>query len=176
MSESIKVRIRDSDRQRQSCAYCHERFQSSFHRCPSCATCLHDDCLRELGRCPTLGCKANEPWRAEAQHPTLGGAQVAPVLGFFQKALKILLLLFVALPCTIYSGLAAIFGILAFFGGIAALMQGPDTWQFLTIFAGALFSLVFVPLFVIAFKWSKTLFTELSAPSRPRPDSSRRRL
>jgi hypothetical protein len=58
MSDAIKLRARGSDQQ-SSCAYCHGPLQNSVHTCPSCQTCLHEDCSRELGRCPTIGCAAN---------------------------------------------------------------------------------------------------------------------
>lgn len=51
------------------CAACHDalRVVRAAVSCPSCATTLHDDCARGLGRCPTLGCATALPRRARAR-------------------------------------------------------------------------------------------------------------
>ena len=38
------------------CAFCHDEATGHLVRCPSCSALTHEDCLVELGRCPTLGC------------------------------------------------------------------------------------------------------------------------
>lgn len=38
------------------CGFCHDHLSGRGIRCCSCGTVLHFDCVRELGRCPTIGC------------------------------------------------------------------------------------------------------------------------
>ena len=39
------------------CAVCHDE-PESLVRCEGCGSAFHEDCRRELARCPTLGCSA----------------------------------------------------------------------------------------------------------------------
>lgn len=38
------------------CPYCREALGDGGAACPGCRVAQHADCLREAGRCPTLGC------------------------------------------------------------------------------------------------------------------------
>lgn len=38
------------------CAYCHDDLDNKVTACNECRTILHQDCAKELGRCPILGC------------------------------------------------------------------------------------------------------------------------
>jgi hypothetical protein len=49
------------------CAYCHGGISGAepdLVACERCHTVLHDDCWRELGHCPLLGCAGKSPERA----------------------------------------------------------------------------------------------------------------
>lgn len=51
------------------CALCHEGIsgeEADLVACDRCHTVLHDECWRELGRCPLLGCVGRSPERARA--------------------------------------------------------------------------------------------------------------
>ncbi|MBI3726236.1 DUF393 domain-containing protein [bacterium] len=38
------------------CGYCHDEAHEDATVCPSCRAVLHEECGKELGRCPTIGC------------------------------------------------------------------------------------------------------------------------
>jgi hypothetical protein len=38
------------------CAFCHDDVPAEGFSCPGCGVVLHDGCVRELTRCPTIGC------------------------------------------------------------------------------------------------------------------------
>jgi hypothetical protein len=40
------------------CAACHDGLGPRRLRCRACGTLLHEACLADLGRCPTIGCSA----------------------------------------------------------------------------------------------------------------------
>jgi len=40
----------------QRCPYCHDDLEGRLLACETCATPLHAECCRELGRCTTIGC------------------------------------------------------------------------------------------------------------------------
>jgi len=42
----------------ERCAICHGALRDREARCRECGSLVHQDCRRELGRCPTLGCAA----------------------------------------------------------------------------------------------------------------------
>jgi hypothetical protein len=75
--ERVALPVRDPEVRRvhadvagnMRCAYCHDRILGGQEivTCGLCSTVLHDACLRELGRCPVLGCGSklgDEPGRA----------------------------------------------------------------------------------------------------------------
>jgi hypothetical protein len=49
------------------CPYCRDGLtgeEPDLVACRQCETVLHDECWRELGRCPVLGCRGRQPQRA----------------------------------------------------------------------------------------------------------------
>lgn len=61
----MRVRVRA---QASRCAVCHDA-ASSLVRCRLCGTATHAECLAELARCPSLGCRAPELNRDPAWGP-----------------------------------------------------------------------------------------------------------
>jgi hypothetical protein len=61
------VRAVTDKRGRARCPYCREGIsgeEPDLVACRQCETVLHDECWRELGRCPVLGCRGRHPQRA----------------------------------------------------------------------------------------------------------------
>src|SRR4051812_36233442 len=80
--------LRPHRRSRLRCAYCHGSVVHAA-RCLRCGTVLHDECHRELGRCPALGCNGRvcmrapwwrPDWDYSALRESLGNVAV---LGFY---------------------------------------------------------------------------------------------
>jgi hypothetical protein len=72
--KTLAVRVLGGDRRalvdesgRTRCPYCRENLggdEDDLVACEKCATVLHDDCWKEHGRCPLLGCSGRSPERA----------------------------------------------------------------------------------------------------------------
>lgn len=65
------------------CAYCRGGVQHGGARvCEGCGTCLHADCLAELGSCPTLGCAEPAPSLEQRPSPLLLTLAAHPIGAF----------------------------------------------------------------------------------------------
>ena len=51
------------------CSYCHGEARGLLQSCAGCASLLHVDCRRELGRCTTLGCQRAPALRVSLRAP-----------------------------------------------------------------------------------------------------------
>jgi hypothetical protein len=56
--ETPRIRVGTAREDEARCAYCHADVADSdgVVKCSRCATLLHEDCWREHGSCPALGC------------------------------------------------------------------------------------------------------------------------
>ena len=73
----VKVRVLGGERRAlrgasggARCAYCHDGItgdEADLVACELCHTVLHDECWRDLGHCPVLGCAGRDPERPS--HP-----------------------------------------------------------------------------------------------------------
>ncbi|MEZ0228217.1 MAG: hypothetical protein ACAI25_06305 [Planctomycetota bacterium] len=79
MSDPLSLRSRLSQALR--CSVCHDR-RGLLTACQRCWTRFHDDCRNDLGRCPTLGCRAIGPRPAAPPVRPREGAPVAHVVGY----------------------------------------------------------------------------------------------
>ena len=55
-SRRLPPRVRSRRLQQLRCAVCHDDRDVPPHTCSVCGTRTPADCLRDAGRCPTLGC------------------------------------------------------------------------------------------------------------------------
>ncbi len=62
MSDAVSLRPRISTRVSPAlrCAVCHDR-AGGLTACQRCQSRFHEECRRDIGRCPTLGCRAVGP-------------------------------------------------------------------------------------------------------------------
>jgi len=72
------------------CAVCHDAPRGALRRCP-CGTFAHRECLRELGRCPTLGCAEPPPRRRRRRTPTqVEGGWPEFLGGLYERSFRLL--------------------------------------------------------------------------------------
>ncbi len=107
---TVELRARRSPEQR--CALCHDGIGTSARACLRCLTLYHDDCVKELGRCPTLGCaekaRTVSPVRAEAEERAL---TVLSSLGLWLRLLALTTIYTTIALVTLVSGLVLVFAV-----------------------------------------------------------------
>ncbi len=118
-------RLVERTHQAGRCGYCHESLATGS-TCGSCGAVLHDECLTELGRCPTLGCECRSFERSVPTEPLAPPSEEA--IAAFVSAIR-------QHATSVFLGIASPF-VGAFL--IEAIFVAPDSLAALTMIALAL--------------------------------------
>jgi hypothetical protein len=94
------------------CSLCHGEIGASARACLGCLTLYHDDCAKEHGRCPTLGCSGRKPRvvsprRAEARAQALS---LVSSLGLWLRLFVLTTIYTMVALVAVGAGLALVFG------------------------------------------------------------------